>query len=75
MSSEPVEVEVLDKDGVPAVPEKNKLSLLNPINVLALLFAILTAIMIVLLGFAASLEAQARKLEEELEDELPPDPE
>jgi len=75
MSSEPVEVEVLDKDGAPAIPEKNKLSLLNPINVLALLFAILTAIMIVLLGFAASLEAQARKLEDELDDELPPDSE
>ena len=73
MSPDPVEVEVLDKDGVPAIREKSKLSLLNPINVLALILAILTAMMIVLLGLAASLEAQARKLEDELDEG--PDPE
>ena len=75
MSSEPVEVEVLDKDGTPAIPETKKLSLLNPVNALMLVFAVLAAIMIVLMGLAASLEAQARRLEDELDDELPPDPE
>ena len=75
MSAEPVEVEVLDKDGTPAIPERKKLSPLNPLNLLALVFAVLTAVMIVLLGLAASLEAQSRKLERELDDELPPGPE
>jgi hypothetical protein len=76
MSPEPVEVEVLDKDGTPAIPETKKLTPLTPIiNLLALVFAVLTAIMIVLLGLAASLEARSRKLEKELDDELPPDPE
>jgi hypothetical protein len=75
MSPEPVEVEVLDKDGVPAIPERKTPSLLNPVNVLMLIFAVLAAVMIVLMGLAASLEAQSRKLEKDLEDELPPDPE
>ena len=66
MAEEPLEVEVLDKDGQPLVKaEPRKLSLLNPINALALVFAVLTAMMIFLMALASVLIQQAEKLDEE----------
>jgi len=68
MSREPVEVEVLDKDGTPAIPEKRVTGPLSPIiNTLAAVFAVLTALMILLIALAATLAKQ--------DDESPPDPE
>jgi len=68
MSPEPVEVEVLDKDGTPAIPEKRVTGPLSPvINTLAFVFAALTAVMILLIAVAATLAKQ--------DDEIPPDPE
>lgn len=70
MTPEPVEVEVLNKDGTPAIPAK-KHSLANPINVLAFIFALLTSLMILLVGIASVIEKKAR----ELDEEPPPGPE
>lgn len=72
MAREPVEVEVLDKDGAPLVkPEPRRGPLTPVINTLAFVFAALTAVMLVLLATAAVLLQQAQKEDEE----LPPDQE
>lgn len=58
MSEEPTEVEVLNKDGTPAVPKKISPIFMAPIQVLAFVFAVLTALMILLVGAAGILLQQ-----------------
>jgi hypothetical protein len=59
MKEEPVEVEVLDKDQAPMLPSKRPSGPLAPvINTLAFVFAVLTALMILLVSMAAVLVKQ-----------------
>lgn len=55
MAEEPVEVEVLNEDGSLAVPSKRQSFLMLPIKGLAFVFAVLTALMILLVGIAGIL--------------------
>lgn len=59
MASEPVEVEVLNEDGSLAVRPKRQSVLMVPIKALAFVFAVLTALMILLVGIAGVLLQQS----------------
>lgn len=69
MGREPLEVEVLDEEGVPIRSQGRRLSLLNPIHALAFVFAGLTALMILLMALAAAL----LKASDDLDEETPPE--
>jgi len=58
MADEPVEVEVLNEDGSLAVQPQRQSALMIPVKALALVFAVLTALMILLVGLAAVLVQQ-----------------
>jgi len=58
MADEPVEVEVLNEDGSLAVQPQRQSALMIPVKALALVFAVLTALMILLVGLAVVLVQQ-----------------
>ena len=58
MAGEPVEVEVLNQDGSLAVRPERQSVLMVPIKALAFVFAVLTALMILLVGIAGVLVQQ-----------------